>query len=99
MVIKRLRTVLIVWLALLALLAFFSSLSKTGRDYFFVESSLVDGILPVFSVFTAVQKNLRSWWTEIIFSSRTHQENNRLKKQLLDLKTGKYSVKGIGFRK
>ena len=87
MVIKRLRTVLIVWLALLALLAFFPSLSQTGRDYSLVESSLVDGIMPVFSVFMAVQKTLGSWWTEINFSSQTHQENDRLKKELLHLKT------------
>lgn len=87
MVIKRLRNVLIVWLFLLALLAFFPSLSQTGRDYFLVESSLVDGILPVFSVFTAVQKGLGSWWTEILFSSQTQRENDRLKKELLQLKT------------
>lgn len=87
MVIKRLRNVLIVWLALLALLAFFPFLSQAGRDYFLVESSLVDGILPVFSVFTAVQKGLGSWWTETIFSNRTQQENDRLKKELLKLKT------------
>jgi rod shape-determining protein MreC len=85
-VIKRLRTVLIVWLALLALLAFFPSLSQTGRDYSLVESSLVDGIMPVFSVFTAVQKTLGSWWTEINFSSQTRHENDRLKKELLHLK-------------
>lgn len=87
MVIKRLRNILIVWLALLALLAFFPSLSQTGRDYFFVESSLVDGILPVFSVFTAVQRSLGSWWTETIFPDQTQQENDRLKKELLQLKT------------
>ncbi len=86
MVIKRLRTVLIIWVALLALLTLFSSFSQTGRDYFFLESSLVDGILPVFSVFTAVQRGLASWWTDAIFSSPSQKENDRLKKELLQLK-------------
>lgn len=86
MVIKKLRTVLLVWLTLLALLALFSSISRSGRDYFSVESSLVDGILPVFSVFNSIKTGIGSWWTHYIFLTQTQQENKRLKKQLIQLK-------------
>ncbi len=85
MVIKKLRTILLVWLALLALLAFFSSISRSGRDYFLLESSLVDGILPVFSVFTSVKTGIGSLWTHYIFLTQTQQENKRLKKNLVQL--------------
>lgn len=86
MVIKKLRTVLLVWLTLLALLAFFSSISRSGRDYFPVESSLVDGILPVFSVFNSIKTGIGSWWSHYVFLIQTQQENKRLRKQLTLLK-------------
>lgn len=85
MVIKKLRTVLLVWLTLLALLAFFSSISRSGRDYFSMESSLVDGILPVFSIFNSIKTGIGSWWTHYVFLTQTQQENKRLKKQLVQL--------------
>lgn len=83
---KRLRNVLIIWLALLVLLVFFSSLSQTGRDYSPIESTLVDGILPAFSVFTAIQTRLGSWWTKYLLFDETKKENERLKKQVSHLK-------------
>jgi hypothetical protein len=49
--IKKLRNVLLVWLGLLVLLALFSTLTHRQRDYNRVESSIVDGILPVFFCF------------------------------------------------
>jgi rod shape-determining protein MreC len=84
-VIKKLRTVLLVWFALLALLAFFSSISRSGRDYFSMESSLVDGILPVFSIFTSIKTGIGSMWTHYLFLTKTQQENNRLKKIVVQL--------------
>ncbi len=86
MVIKKLRNVLIVWLALLALLGFFSSFSQTGRDYFPVESSLVDGILPVFSFFTSIQTGIGSWWTRYLSFTETQKEKDHLNKQIGQLK-------------
>ena len=85
MVIKKLRTILLIWLALLAFLAFFSSISRSGRDYFLLESSLVDGILPVFSVFTSIKTGIGSVWTHYVSLTQTQQENNRLKKTLVQL--------------
>ncbi|MCJ7833219.1 MAG: rod shape-determining protein MreC, partial [Deltaproteobacteria bacterium] len=85
MVIKKLRTVLVVWLSLLALLAFFSFISQGGRDYFPVESSLVDGILPVFSIFNSIKTGVGSGWTAYISLTHTQQENKRLKNQLFQL--------------
>jgi rod shape-determining protein MreC len=79
---KRLRNVLIVWLVLLALLALFSSFAPTNRDFSSVESTLVDGILPVFSVFTSLKTGLTSWWNHYIYLIDTQQENDRLKKKL-----------------
>jgi rod shape-determining protein MreC len=84
-VIKRLRNLLIVWLSLLTLLAIFSSLSQTGRDYFPVESSLANGVLPVFSFFNSIKKNLRSWWTGYFALVDTQKENGRLEKKLSQL--------------
>jgi rod shape-determining protein MreC len=83
-VIKKLRNVLIVWLALLALLAFFSFVSKTSRDYYPVESSLVDGILPVFSIFTSIQTGLGSWWTRYLSFAENPKDD--LTKQVSQLK-------------
>jgi rod shape-determining protein MreC len=79
---KKLRNVLVVWLALLALLALFSSFSQTKRDFSSVESTLLDGILPGFSVFTSIQNGIASWWNHYIFLINTQQENDRFKKQL-----------------
>ena len=55
MFIKKLRNVLLVWLGLLVLLALFSTLTHRQRDYNRVESSIVDGILPVFSIFNTLK--------------------------------------------
>jgi rod shape-determining protein MreC len=85
-VIKKLRHVLIVWLALLALLAFFSSYSQTGRDYYPVESSLVDGILPVISVFSSIQTRIGSWWSRYLSFTEIQKEKDRLNKQISQLK-------------
>jgi rod shape-determining protein MreC len=79
---KRLRNVLIVWLVLLALLALFSSFAPTNRDFSLVESTLVDGILPVFSVFTSLKTGVTSWWNHYIYLINTQQENDQLKKKL-----------------
>jgi rod shape-determining protein MreC len=84
-VIKKLRTILLFWLALLALLAIFSSISRSGRDYFSLESSVVDGILPVFSIFNSIKTGMGSWWTHYIFLTQAQEENKRLKKQLVQL--------------
>ncbi|MGA3085140.1 MAG: rod shape-determining protein MreC [Thermodesulfobacteriota bacterium] len=86
MVINKLRNVLLFWLALLALLALSSSLSKSDRDYFSVESSLVDGILPVFSIFHSIKTGVVSWWTHYMALTHTQQENKHLKDQLIQLK-------------
>jgi rod shape-determining protein MreC len=79
---KRLRNVLVVWVALLALLALFSSFGQTQRNFSFVESTLVDGLLPVFSVFTSFKNGLTSWWTHYIYLVETQQENERLRQKL-----------------
>lgn len=50
-----------------------------------MESSLVDGILPVFSIFNSIKTGIGSWWTHYIFLTQTQQENKRLKKQLAQL--------------
>jgi rod shape-determining protein MreC len=84
-VIKKLRTILLVWLALLAFLALFTSITRSGRDYFLLESSLVDGILPVFSVFTSIKTGFGSVWNHYVFLTQTQQENKLLKKQLVQL--------------
>jgi rod shape-determining protein MreC len=83
---KRLRNVLVVWLALLALLAIFSSFAQTKRDYSSVESSLVDGFLPGFKVVTSIKTGIESWWDHYIFLTKTQQENDQLKNQLSLLK-------------
>jgi rod shape-determining protein MreC len=95
-VIKKLRTVLLVWITLLALLAFFSSISRSGRDYFLIESSLVDGIMPVFSVFTSIKTGIGSLWTNYIFLIQTQQENKRLKKQLVQLTRENIRLREMG---
>jgi rod shape-determining protein MreC len=84
-VIKKLRTVLLVWLTLLVLLVFFSTISRSGRDYFYIESSVADGILPVFSVFTSIKTGILSWWNQYIFLTQTQKENDRLRKALVQL--------------
>jgi rod shape-determining protein MreC len=82
---KRLRNVLIVWLALLALLAILSFFSQTQRDFSSVESTLVDGILPVFSIFSSTKNGIGAWWNHYIYLIDAQQENDRLKKRLLQL--------------
>jgi rod shape-determining protein MreC len=85
-VIKKLRHVLFVWLTLLALLALFSSFSQTDRDYYRVESSLVDGLLPVVSVFSSIQFGLGSWWSRYWPLTETNKEKDLLSKQITQLK-------------
>lgn len=96
MFLKKLRNVLMVWLALLAGLAIFSSFSQTGRDYFPVESSLVDGILPVFSFFTSIKSGLESRWGHYISLTETQMENALLKKQLVQLKQENIRLREMG---
>jgi rod shape-determining protein MreC len=92
---KKLRNVLVVWLALLAFLALFSSFAQTNRNYSSVESTLVDGILPVFSIFSSIKNGTLSWWNHYIFLIDTQQENDRLNKQLLQLKQENIRLKEI----
>jgi rod shape-determining protein MreC len=82
---KKLRNILIIWLVLLGLLALFSSVAPTHRDFSSVESGLADGLLPVFSVFTSLKNGLVSWWNHYIDLIDTQQENDRLQKKLEQL--------------
>ena len=75
MFIKKLRNVLLVWLGLLVLLALFSTLTHRQRDYNRVESSIVDGILPVFSVFNALKMSVLSGWYQYIYLVHTQSDN------------------------
>ena len=86
---KRLRNLLLIWLVLVALLIFFSSITKTERDYNLLESSLVDGFVPVFSVFNTVKSSLVSFWKHYLSLSNAQKENDRLKKELAHLKAEK----------
>ena len=83
---KRLRNVLIVWLVLLALLALFSSFAPTKRDFSTVESTLADGILPIFSFFTSIKSGITSIWDHYFYLVNTQQENDQLKKKLGQLR-------------
>jgi rod shape-determining protein MreC len=83
---KRLRNVLVLWLGLLVLLAFFSTVINRERDYNRVESALVDGLLPVFSLFTAAKKSLLSVWNRYFYLVDTQRENEKLKKQIARLR-------------
>jgi len=47
---------------------------------------MVDGILPVFSIFNSVKESIGYWWTHYLFLMETQQENDRLKQQLAQLK-------------
>jgi rod shape-determining protein MreC len=82
---KKLKNVLIVWLALLALLSIFSSLPEGSRDFFFLESSVVDGVVPALALFTSIQRGLGTLGSEYLFSTENRGENDRLKKQLIQL--------------
>ncbi|MBA4392239.1 MAG: rod shape-determining protein MreC [Desulfobacca sp.] len=86
MVIKKLRHVFIVWLTLLALLAVFSSFSQTDRDYYPVESSLVDGLLPVISVFSSIQTGIGSWLSRHLSYTENQKGKESLNKQISQLK-------------
>lgn len=86
MMIRKLRTLLLIWLALLALLVVFSTLSRSGRDFFSMESSLVDGILPAFSLFNAFEKGVAGIWEHYLWLRKTQEENIRLKSQIVQLK-------------
>ena len=93
MFIKKLRNVLLVWLGLLVLLALFSSFTQRRRDYNRVESSIVDGILPVFSIFNSVKISVLSVWNHYIFLIHTQGENEQLKKQVAQLEA---KISGCG---
>jgi rod shape-determining protein MreC len=82
---KKLRNILIIWLVLLGLLALFSSVAPTHRDFSFIESGLADGLLPFFSVLTSIQNGMASWWNHYIHLIDTQQENDRLQKKIEQL--------------
>jgi len=84
--IKKLRNVLLVWLGLLVLLALFSTLTHRQRDYNRVESSIVDGILPVFSLFNTLKISVLSAWNHYFFLVHTQGDNELLKKQVAQLR-------------
>ena len=86
MFIKKLRNVLLVWLGLLVLLALFSTLTHRQRDYNRVESSIVDGILPVFSFFNTLKLSVLSGWNHYIYLVHTQGDNEQLKKQVAQLR-------------
>ena len=87
MFIKKLRNVLLVWLGLLVLLALFSTLTHRQRDYNRVESSIVDGILPVFSIFNTLKISVLSGWNRYIYLVHTQGDNEQLKKQVAQLRS------------
>jgi rod shape-determining protein MreC len=84
--IKKLRNVLLVWLGLLVLLALFSTLTHRQRDYNRVESSIVDGILPVFSIFNSLKISVLSGWHHYVYLVHTQGDNEHLKKQVAQLR-------------
>ena len=86
MFIKKLRNVLLVWLGLLVLLALFSTLTHRQRDYNWVESSIVDGLLPVFSIFNTLKLTVLSGWNQYIYLVHTQGDNEQLKKQVAELR-------------
>jgi rod shape-determining protein MreC len=85
--IKKLRNVLLVWLGLLVLLALFSALTHRQRDYNRVESSIVDVLLPVFSIFNTLQISVLSGWDHYIYLVHTQGDNEQLKKQVAQLRS------------
>jgi len=85
--IKKLRNVLLVWLGLLVLLALFSTLTHRQRDYNRVESSIVDGILPVFSIFNTLKISVLSGWNHYIYLVHTQGDNEQLNKQVVQLRS------------
>lgn len=87
MFIKKLRNVLLVWLGLLLLLALFSTLTHRQRDYNRVESSIVDGVLPVFSFFNTLKESVLSVWNHYIYLIHTQGDNGQLKKQVAQLRS------------
>ena len=87
MFIKKLRNVLLVWLGLLVLLALFSTLTHRQRDYNRVESSIVDGILPVFSIFNTLKISVLSGWNHYIYLVHTQGDNEQLNRQVAQLRS------------
>jgi rod shape-determining protein MreC len=85
--IKKLRNVLLVWLGLLVLLALFSTLTHRQRDYTRAESSIVDGILPVFSIFNSLKLSVLSGWHHYVYLVHTQGDNEHLKKQVAQLRS------------
>ena len=83
---KRLRNVLLIWLALLALLAFFSTVTHRERDYNRVERAAADGFLPAFSFFNTLKNSILSVWNHYFFLVDTQRENVQLKKQAAGLR-------------
>jgi rod shape-determining protein MreC len=89
---KRLRNVLFVWLLLAALLVFYSSLSQRDRDYNRLESSFVDGLVPVISLFNAVKSSVLSVWNRYLSLKDSQKENERLKKEIALLRAEKVQL-------
>jgi rod shape-determining protein MreC len=85
--IKKLRNVLLVWLGLLVLLALFSTLTHRQRDYNRVESAIVDGILPVLSIFNTLKMSVLSGWYQYVYLVHTQSDNEHLKKQVAQLRS------------
>jgi rod shape-determining protein MreC len=85
--IKKLRNGLLVWLGLLVLLALFSTLTHRQRDYNRMESSIVDGILPVFSLFNTLKKSVLSGWNHYIYLVHAQGDNEQLNKQVVQLRS------------
>lgn len=87
MFIKKLRNVLLVWLGLLVLLALFSTLTHRQRDYNRVESSIVDGIIPVISIFNSLKISVLSGWNRYIYLVHTQGDNEQLNRQVAQLRS------------
>lgn len=89
---KRLRNVLFVWLLLAALLVFYSTLSQRDRDYNRLESSFVDGLVPVISIFNAVKSSVLSVWNRYLSLKDAQKENDHLKKEIARLRAEKVQL-------
>jgi len=89
---KRLRNVLFVWLLLAALLVFYSTLSQRDRDYNRLESSFVDGLVPVISIFNAVKSSVLSVWNRYLSLKDAQKENDHLKKEITRLRAEKVQL-------
>jgi rod shape-determining protein MreC len=89
---KRLRNVLLIWLLLAALLVFYSSLGQRDRDYNRLESSFVDGLVPIISLFNTVKSSVASVWNRYLSLKDAQRENERLKKEIAVLRAEKVQL-------